>query len=297
MENKDNEVSFETHKVTCINLMGTHEIACNVYPGAPDKTVLCLHGFTRNRFDFHFLAQFLASHGWRVITMDFVGRGESTYFGDPHRYVAAQNWCDIQRVLYHFKVTELHIIGTSFGGWQSIFSAVNPALNVTSIILNDVGPSLSYDMVHAINDYSSEHMQFDSIDDVEAELRTRYGGSTVSTWNLQESQWRHFAEHSARKLENGKYSLAYDTALVKGLGYEYNHQAYDMWNVWEQVKCPTFVFRGELSDIFTHDSLARMQETGPSDFSSMTISNAGHHPMLSSEAEETAILDWLNRHN
>lgn len=294
---KSNTASYSVHRVQSVNLSGTHEIACNLYPGDPDRTVLCIHGLTRNRFDFHFLAEFLSSHGFRVIAMDLVGRGESTYLNGSHRYVASQNWCDIQRVLLHFEATEVQIIGTSFGGWQSIFSAVNPVLNVKSLILNDVGPYLSYEMVSAVNSYTQDQVVFDSIEEIENELRTRYGGNTVSTWNVEDSQWRHFAQHSARQLDNGKYTLAYDTSLVKGLDYEYNNKAFDMWQVWEQVKCPTFVFRGEHSLILTEDTLARMHRSGPEIVESTTIEGAGHHPMLSSNAEKQTILSWLNRYN
>jgi pimeloyl-ACP methyl ester carboxylesterase len=51
-------------------------------PHSP-QTILCVHGLTRNARDFDFLAEALAEKGARVIAIDMVGRGTSSWLADP----------------------------------------------------------------------------------------------------------------------------------------------------------------------------------------------------------------------
>ena len=53
--------------------------------GKPDaaQTILCVHGLTRNARDFDFLAKALADKGARVIALNMVGRGTSSWLADP----------------------------------------------------------------------------------------------------------------------------------------------------------------------------------------------------------------------
>ena len=44
--------------------------------GAP-RTVVCVHGLTRNAHDFDALAEALAARGCRVLAVDIAGRGRS----------------------------------------------------------------------------------------------------------------------------------------------------------------------------------------------------------------------------
>ena len=53
-------------------------------PGQPP--ILCMAGLTRNARDFDALAARLAGR-WRLIAIDFRGRGESAYAKDPMSYV------------------------------------------------------------------------------------------------------------------------------------------------------------------------------------------------------------------
>src|SRR5437868_4313223 len=56
------------------------------YPGREDRPpILCFPGLTRNARDFSDLAKRL-SPDWRVIAIDFRGRGKSEYARDPMSY-------------------------------------------------------------------------------------------------------------------------------------------------------------------------------------------------------------------
>src|SRR3569833_4026916 len=57
------------------------------YPGRADRPpIICLPGLTRNARDYAALAERLAGE-WRVLAIEFRGRGESGYAKDPMSYV------------------------------------------------------------------------------------------------------------------------------------------------------------------------------------------------------------------
>src|SRR5262245_13371829 len=56
-------------------------------PADASRSVVCVHGLTRNARDFDVLAEALADRGLRVIAVDVVGRGRSRWLKDPSPYV------------------------------------------------------------------------------------------------------------------------------------------------------------------------------------------------------------------
>src|SRR4051812_37417541 len=53
---------------------------------APRATIFCVHGYEGNGADFSYLADSLMRQGYTVVCPDMIGRGQSTYFGDPSKY-------------------------------------------------------------------------------------------------------------------------------------------------------------------------------------------------------------------
>lgn len=95
---------FVEKSVQCINPAGTHQIVYSEFPGDQTKTVLCVHGLSRNGRDFDWLAKALAADGYRVIYPDMAGRGRSANFLNPEYYNYAQYMYDIMVLLSELKV-------------------------------------------------------------------------------------------------------------------------------------------------------------------------------------------------
>ncbi len=62
------------------------DYACPNASHAGRPPILCFPGLTRNARDFETVAERL-SRDWRVISVDFRGRGDSGYAKDPMTYV------------------------------------------------------------------------------------------------------------------------------------------------------------------------------------------------------------------
>jgi pimeloyl-ACP methyl ester carboxylesterase len=82
----------------------------------PKGQVICLHGFGVTGAEYAPMAEALNQAGFDALLPDWIGHGDSEYFGDP----AAYDWTFYVQCLgalfqrYHTRVT--HYVGTSWGG-------------------------------------------------------------------------------------------------------------------------------------------------------------------------------------
>src|SRR5690242_12624094 len=110
------------------------------YPGAADRPpLLCLHGLTRNARDFAALAE-RYSPEFRVLALDFRGRGGSNYDPLPTRYNPLTYASDVLELLDTLKIDEAVLVGTSLGGLVTMTLAVTAPQRIAASVLNDVGP-------------------------------------------------------------------------------------------------------------------------------------------------------------
>lgn len=112
------------------------------YAGPADRApLLCLHGLTRNSRDFEDFAARRAGE-FRVIAMDFRGRGRSDRDPRPENYVPATYAADVIELLDHLGIDRALFVGTSLGGLVTMIVAAIDARRIAGAILNDVGPEL-----------------------------------------------------------------------------------------------------------------------------------------------------------
>ena len=99
------------------------------YRGSADKPpILCLHGLTRNARDFAEFAD-RYSPGWRVLALDFRGRGSSDYDPVPARYTPLSYAADVIQLLDVLNIPEAVLVGTSLGGLVTMtIAAVAPQM-------------------------------------------------------------------------------------------------------------------------------------------------------------------------
>ncbi|HSA81900.1 MAG TPA: alpha/beta fold hydrolase, partial [Geminicoccaceae bacterium] len=79
------------------------------------RTVVCVHGLTRNGRDFDHLARVLAADR-RVICPDIAGRGLSDPLTDPEHYALPTYIGHMIQLLSGLGLDEVDWVGTSMGG-------------------------------------------------------------------------------------------------------------------------------------------------------------------------------------
>src|SRR5580704_10319618 len=77
------------------------------------KTLVCVHGFTRNGRDFDSLAGYFSSLDYHVFCPDMVGRGDSDWLKNPLHYTYEQYMADMNVMIARIGVNRVNWLGTS----------------------------------------------------------------------------------------------------------------------------------------------------------------------------------------
>jgi pimeloyl-ACP methyl ester carboxylesterase len=125
-----------------LSLSGFHRLAYWEW-GRRDakRTLICVHGLTRQGRDFDFLARTFARRGWRVICPDLVGRGHSGWLAHPAGYTLLQYGADMNALLARLDVEEVDWVGNSLGGLIAMMLAAQPGTPIRRLVINDIPTS------------------------------------------------------------------------------------------------------------------------------------------------------------
>ncbi|HEX6692812.1 MAG TPA: alpha/beta hydrolase [Burkholderiales bacterium] len=291
---------------------GFHRVAYTEWGDASNPhVVVCVHGLARNSRDFDYLAGALASD-CRVVCMDVVGRGESEWLDNKSDYTFSTYTADAAAMLARATapgpagwfskaapVTRLDWVGTSMGGMIGMFLAAKRNSPIRRLVLNDVGALIPWSALFRMKGYVGHGVRFPSLERVEAHLRE----VCAPFGPLNDAQWRHLAEHSARRDEDGGYVMRYDPAIAQGMHGHVDHEfpmgpdvlrGIDLWNIWSKVSAPTLVLRGAESDVLRANTLKEMKERRP-DTQSVEFAGVGHAPALMSADQISAVRRFLLR--
>jgi pimeloyl-ACP methyl ester carboxylesterase len=254
--------------------------------GETPGNVVCVHGLTRSGRDFDALAAVLA-RSRRVVCPDVVGRGRSDWLADPGQYQTAQYVSDMACLIARMDVGWVDWVGTSMGGMIGMALAAQHGTPIRRLVLNDVGPFLPKAALERIGDYVGKAPRFADIGELEGYLRTVH----APFGPLTDDQWRHLATHSARPDGDG-LALAYDPGIAVPFSPEEGLSDVDLWAVWDAIRCPVLVLRGESSDLLSAETAAGMAARGPK-ARIVEIAGCGHAPALMDEEQIAIIDDWL----
>ena len=257
--------------------------------GSPDaaRTIVCVHGLTRNGRDFDHLATALQDHA-RVICPDMVGRGLSDPLRDPEQYALPTYVAHMLQLLDQLELGQVDWVGTSMGGLIGMGVAASGA-PIRRLVLNDIGPFIPKAALERINRHLGLSLSFASLEALEAHLREIHAGFGP----LSDAEWRHLAEHSASRREDGTFRLSYDQRLAEPMKRGPIADI-DLWPVWDQIRCPVLVLRGTQSELLLAATAEEMTRRGPG-AEVVEIDGTGHAPALMAKDQIAIVRDWLLR--
>jgi hypothetical protein len=266
----------------------SHNIAYVEWGNPENEVLICSHGLLRNSRDFDKIASVL-SKKFRVICFDTPGRGQSDWLEDENCYNYATYINDVIFLLTSLSISSCHWLGTSMGGLIGMSLASMYPYFIKSLILNDVGPSLSHASFIRIIKYISYDPEFESLDQAKAHFKKIYIGFGIT----DEETWDHITYYSTRKMPNNKYKMAYDVKIAKNLN-QYTHHSEDvnLLYMWNNIMRPILVLRGEFSDILTKETANLMAQK--KNVTLCEIPGVGHAPSLAYESEINIIEQWLD---
>ena len=256
-------------------------------PLSPATPLLCLGGLARNSKDYDRLARRHCGHR-RVICPDYRGRGRSSYDPQWRNYRPEVYLNDLAHLLAVCNLHRVLVCGTSMGGLLSMGLAIAKPTALAGVILNDIGPHLHHRGLTRILDYiGADHPQPDW-DHAVAHLKSQFPHLGLGS----DERWRAFAEQTFRQDDDGVLRYDWDQALAKPL-LRSRGATPDLWRLYGALgRRPLLVLRGELSDVLSEETVARMAELKP-DLKSATVPGVGHTPMLDEPPAEQAIDDLI----
>ena len=265
--------------------------------------VVCVHGLTRQGRDFDRLAQALVARSGgqvQVVCPDVAGRGHSDWLPQPALYQIPQYAADMLALLaeLHQRSTlqTLDWVGTSMGGLIGMVLAGQPGLPlpkpIRRLVLNDVGPSITWASVQRMQQYVGRFGQFANLPEAAAEMRRLSPGFGP----VPEDLWLELSTHMVRQRPDGGLTLHYDPAIgepIRALTQDAAQAAEAaVWGLYDQIRAQVLLIRGQESDLLTEATAQAMTERGPR-AKLVQWAGVGHAPTLTAPAHLDVLAGFL----
>ena len=258
--------------------------------GEPEgtRTLICVHGLTRCARDFDRLAAEMVRHGYRVICPDVAGRGDSDWLENPMAYSVQTYAFDMVTLIARLDVESVQWVGTSLGGLIGMTIAAMRDSPIKRLVLNDVGPVLTAVSLERIAAYLGKVPPLPTIEAAEQLVRA----IGVPFGPHSDAEWRFLTEHVVRKNADGSLRMHYDPAIAVPFNAELSRKDMELWSLYDAIRCPTLVLRGEQSDLLRRDTAAQMALRGPR-AKVVEIAGVGHAPTLLHDDQIAIVRDFL----
>ena len=248
--------------------------------------LVCVHGLTRNGRDFDDLARALCGR-FRVVCPDVAGRGDSDRLADPKLYGVPQYVADMVTLVARLDVEAVSWLGTSMGGLIGMALAAQPGTPVRRLVLNDAGPVISRASLERIATYVGAAPALPSIEQAEAFVRlicAPFGPHS-------DAQWRKLTENWMKKTGDG-WEPNYDPLIAEPFRATMPEGDLELWPLYDAVRCPTLVLRGEQSDLLSRQTTQEMASRGPK-ARVFEVKGVGHAPTLMHDDQIAVIREFL----
>jgi pimeloyl-ACP methyl ester carboxylesterase len=248
------------------------------------RVLVCVHGLTRNARDFDYIAERL-SDAYRVVCPDVVGRGRSEWLRVKTDYAYPVYCTDMAALLGKLGAETVDWLGTSMGGLIGMILASLPGSPVRKLVLNDVGAVVPKAALERILQYVGKEVDFATLGDLEAAVRA------ISPFGeLTDEQWGHLAVHVARQDDAGRWRFRYDPGIGEVLHAQPVTDV-DLRPVWNAVRGPVLVIRGDSSDLLLPETLEEMKRRPHTE--THIVPRTGHAPMLMDDTQVMVVRRFL----
>jgi pimeloyl-ACP methyl ester carboxylesterase len=270
----------------CLGPHGFYRMAYADWGINEGRTIVCVHGLTRNGRDFDRLATALESEA-RIVCPDMPGRGLSDWLSHAEDYVYPTYLGAAAALVASLDVAEVDWVGTSMGGIIGMFLAALPGTPIRRLVLNDIGAVVAAEGLQRLRTYVGHDPGFADPAALEAELRR----IAAPFGPLTDEQWHDLARCSTRRRPDGLLGWAYDPRIGDALR-QGEARDVDLWAQWDAIKVPTLVIRGMDSDVLRHEDAVAMTARGPG-ARLVELPGIGHAPALMAPDQIALVRDFL----
>ena len=255
------------------------------HPSQP--TVICIGGVVNTAMRFSYLADALSTR-YRVVCMDWLGRGHSGWLATEGDYSHSTYLEQLTQLIKHLRVKSVALLGSSLGGTVAIDFAATHRQVVDRVVLNDIGPFMSRSRRRRRAETLARHYVFRSPD----ELLRRIGASHKNDGPMS-NEVKLFLAHHQTKWSDDENGRVYRHDIRAVQAYK-QHAARDInqWSAWRRIPCRVLLIHGMTSDALAEETIRKMQRT--TDMSVMHVPHTGHTPALTDSHQIELLHLWLD---
>lgn len=246
--------------------------------------LLCLSGLTRNTRDFDFVLPHLS--GFRVIRMDYRGRGQSDW-ADYKTYDVGVEARDAVALLDHLGIEKVAVLGTSRGGIIAMVIAATAKDRLLGVAFNDVGPVVDTSGLDAIKTYLGKPPGFATLD----EMAAARAADKSQFDNVPLDRWRQMLAHTYVETPEG-LAINYDPKLYDAVAPGFDGPAADAWPLYDMLSdLPVAIIHGANSDLLSTETAEEMARRHPGAILAH-VPDRGHIPFLDEPEALDALSAW-----
>ena len=251
--------------------------------------ILCIPGLTRNARDFEGVADRLAGD-WRLICVELRGRGESAYAKDPMTYVPLTYLQDLEALIAELELDRFVLFGTSLGGLITMLLAMSDTRRIAGALLNDIGPAFETRGLDHIRSYVGKPAELADLAP-RRPLPARGAARPLSRLEPRRLAGLRQAALQADARRTGRVRLRHAHRRAVPAAAAARAASTCGAPLPASTGIPSLVLRGELSDLLSPETVARMVDENPA-MEAAEVPRVGHAPTLD-EPEAAAAIDRL----
>ncbi len=261
-------------------------VAYTEWGPADAPVLLCCGGVANVATRFHYLASDLCDD-WRVVCMDWLGRGRSGWLAAEDDYSLATYAEQLRQMILHLGGRPVTILGSSMGGSAAIELIARQPRLVERLILNDVGPHIPARRRRRPADAIARHNLFRNPSD----LLRKVGASQKNDGPVSDDIRFNLTFHQTRwSDEEGGRIYRHDVRAMQAYR-KTAHKSVLQWAEWKAVDCPVLLIHGMQSDALFEPTIRRMSRG--KDITVMHIPDTGHTPLLADRNQIEFIRQWM----
>jgi pimeloyl-ACP methyl ester carboxylesterase len=178
-----------------------------------------------------------------IVALDQRGHGESEH-GPCEGYRTETFASDIRGVADALGWSRFSLVGQSMGGHNGMYLAATHPERIERLVISDMEPVMRLELIASTRN-ADRLPEYADLDEVIASARAR-NPRPDPRFDRQR------AEHSVRRLPNGRLTPMYDLLAPKCW------EALDLWSYLPRITCPTLLVRGAESPVLQPDVARRM---------------------------------------
>ena len=247
-----------------------------------NPAVLMLHGASQQAHSWDFVSLALADQ-YHVLVLDQRGHGDSDWAPEGDYSIEAHQR-DIDGFVEACGLNAFVLIGHSMGGRNSYIWASRHPGTLKGLVIVDTGPETHRGGQQRIRQFRELPDELDSFEDFAQRVQEYTGRSQEQVLGA--------LKYSIRQRSDGKWTWKYDKIMRTPGRSESGWTPEQLWECVNRIDCPTLVVRGSRSDLFSVETMQRMQEV-IADCTTATISGTGHLVQGDNPADFVAAVQGL----